>query len=207
MQAAGSLFAHTITNEGDTTTPISMEREGRAPGRQVYRALAPALCQEAAARLLAALEAALQPPLRAPYLLLALDTVLTLRVRPWCPLDPAGAPRPTWTSAHWSQLCCRVSTTAAPPCCVCLQGDWHHPGRWSSRLFSCKTEPGWPSLREEPRRSPHDVARAQTLVDATPRRQLVLYPQVVLAALALLELPHVHLHAAALSLTSKVLGD
>lgn len=45
---------------------------------------------------------------------------------------------------------------------------------------------------------------AQELVDGTPAGRLVLFPQVFLAAIALLDLPWVHLHAAALDLFSKV---
>lgn len=41
-------------------------------------------------------------------------------------------------------------------------------------------------------------------MDATPAGRLVLFPQVFLAAVVLLDLPWVHLHAAALHLFSKV---
>lgn len=47
----------------------------------------------------------------------------------------------------------------------------------------------------------------QDAVDVTPRAHLVLYPQLYLAALVALDLPYVHLHAAALTLFAKVLNS
>ena len=48
------------------------------------------------------------------------------------------------------------------------------------------------------------ASAAQELVEATPAGQLVLYPQVFLASLALLDLPWVHVHVVVLQLFSKV---
>lgn len=48
------------------------------------------------------------------------------------------------------------------------------------------------------------MLRVQAAVVATPAVELVLYPQLFLAALSSLDLPFVSLHAAALSLFSKV---
>lgn len=49
------------------------------------------------------------------------------------------------------------------------------------------------------------LGAAQELVGATPTGRLLLFPQVFLAAVTLLDLPWVHVHAAALDLFSKVL--
>ena len=52
--------------------------------------------------------------------------------------------------------------------------------------------------------APTSLLAAQELVEATPAGQLVLFPQLFLAAVVLLDGPWAHLHAAALDLFSKV---